>query len=400
MAKLFEFFRLLQSLENKSGEIQDPTILKYFEFAYRRCIEWFGSPLDSEGPTQLTWWHRSLCLRLKYHHRYIIFLKKSEFFHGNCLNIGHETYHRVTYTRMDIRRQIWADEMLACMASYHLLKEYGMTSYADSYVDACLSHAPARLQVSILRQMPLRARRTDLFRTDSQFPGDFTNQVTKLGMALQELVGWARLCQIVHTTSLEEWVLQLPFGYQQYVRNVLDLPESSQITRQTSSHLLPETDENSIDWHYRFGCSHYWLGDYETAFKELHLSLQKNQSNPETHFACGRVLLATQDNENAAHALRQAMLLNKTELRYHYELGRSLLLLGVQKSKKECLHEALDEFQESIRLQPEFAKAHYMLGVTFHNLGQDNAANTTWEKVLSLGDEYVELWARKKLYGE
>jgi len=160
------------------------------------------------------------------------------------------------------------------------------------------------------------------------------------------------------------------------------------------------------------GTTHYYLGDYSDAQKDLSQALELKPS-PQSYFILGKVYLA-QNDPRAIEAFRNCVNLDPGRDDAWEELSRELakrkafdqaieafqryveifpqkpfahLLLGEAYYNKSTYSKAVQQFQNALELNPQLARTYYSLGEVYKTVGRTEEARTNFQHALQLNPQ-------------
>ena len=195
----------------------DPKLDAYADYAYPKCIAWFGPVQDPHWTYEINYAFRAGLTKDPFRKCYLIMLWRTcKEYEPLYDGIGHEMYHRVTNSRKGLRQIYWIDEMLAFLTAHHLLSDFGQGAYAD-YLEQ-LYKEEAFLSLKELSEVqPARGiKRIFYFPPDGFVPG-----ILRIGIALEKMVGWENICSLVHCRTWEQWLSSLPDAMRQEAHRLL-----------------------------------------------------------------------------------------------------------------------------------------------------------------------------------
>jgi hypothetical protein len=159
----------------------DTDLLHYSHLAEASCRADFGEPSDAGRPTHLLFGQRPECVREPEDRRYDLYLHRNSDPFQLRLQIGHEMFHRVCSQGRVFH---WTHEMLACLVSVRLLRQYGMEDYAAQMEREYETQAE-RLAIDDMM-------RSDL--TSPPYPEGLYGRAYVTGRSLSDAAGWHALC--------------------------------------------------------------------------------------------------------------------------------------------------------------------------------------------------------------
>jgi hypothetical protein len=186
--------------------VSERELYEYAEFAQTKLIEWFGEPADMDWTYTIELYRYSALERDPFRHTYTIFLRKDykskeQFF----ADVAHEIYHRVTNWRSGLRRLMWVDEMIAFLATQHVLRGTGLSDYADVIKDHHYNRGNDEIPLNIRQLRRYNHRRPFPGILGSNYPKTFGNSVALIGLSLEEAVGWEAICRLTFAINWNEW---------------------------------------------------------------------------------------------------------------------------------------------------------------------------------------------------
>ncbi len=198
---------------------------RYAAEAYRSCVTWYGPPKDPQNSYRLEQtpgisMHMSFCGT-----HWIMISQQASSSEQLCHHIAHEMYHRVSAGRKGLGREMWIDEMLACLTSYWFCLRQGFEDYEEKLKAQWLA-AEGRADVSLLRKSKRNSRRWVLFGED-HYPAGFSQSLMRIGYALTEVLDGNHICRLPQMKTLEEWIASLPLEDQYATCRILELPCSN-----------------------------------------------------------------------------------------------------------------------------------------------------------------------------
>ena len=168
-------------------------LLEYARLAGAQCARDFGAPADPDRASLLVLGQRPECVYEAAHRRYDLYLYRHSDPFQLRLQIGHEVFHRVCSQGGIFH---WTHEMLACLVSVRMLRQFGAAEYAERVARDYREQA-ARFSTDALLA-------SDLWRSEDG--GSNTGPPTGLygrafvtGEALLETAGWPALCRLART---------------------------------------------------------------------------------------------------------------------------------------------------------------------------------------------------------
>jgi tetratricopeptide (TPR) repeat protein len=369
-------------------------MLRFAEYAYARCVEWFGSPEDAEWPYRFIPWHKSMCVRLPFHLDpcYAIFLdtQTSESEDYICDSIAHEMYHRVTFARPGLLKEMWVDEMMGCLVSQQLLQEHGREDYAYAMEQSSLDDNHSLINIAQLRQLRLKRRLFEIRRKSTYYPKNFSEEIIRLGAALRTVVGWEALCKIVEAPTLMQWIATLPHELHSPVCTILDvLPEEISQSGECA-HIRTDVTLSTAQDHYKFGEALNWKGDFAAAIRELKEALRLDRDDIPMRFELSIALYHSGQVSEAIVELREILRFLPDEFGVHFTLANYL-------RKQGDLDAAIHHFETSLQIQPNDAGAHYYLGLALNDQGKRTEARARWNTALQMDDDIVTRQAQEAL---
>lgn len=291
------------------------------------------------------------------------------------MDIGHEVYHRVTMCRNGMRRELWVDEMLACLSSYKILRSIGMDTYAFATEQACLERQHSRLNVHTLRQ--IRLKRNVLSGMQRHpYPTDFRVHVTNLGQALLSIVGWDQLSNLAFSTNLNEWKESLTKEQQSSVYYVLGLSETSK--------------PSMVEDQYKLGVALRWVGDLKGSIHYLQLALHSSPDDIYIRYDLSESLFRAKQIHDAIKHVEYLLKVDPENSRLRFTLGNFFMAAG-------NFDDAISHLQSCIDLDSDCAMAHYYLGQVFYAKQDTHGARKEWLLAVETGDSLTANSARKAL---
>ncbi len=185
--------------------------------------DWFGPPADPHWPAVLVAAAFEKCVRNFVLREYTVSIYyKLEREEEKKASIAHELYHRATMRFPGLRKQMWLDELLAFLATMHILKREGLTEFAEAYRNSlCLGYAPMDVH-SLQRSRTKRSWRT---LGGIVYPPRFLATVANVGTALDNLLEWHEICGLVTYREWRQWLNTLPPDVRPQTIELLGIPE-------------------------------------------------------------------------------------------------------------------------------------------------------------------------------
>jgi len=264
--------------------------------------------------------------------------------------------------------------MLACLTCSCVLEEEGIP-YAVTRQSWYLRR-PGRVDTR-----RLRTSHSLLFRFCLSlgiiYPKHFYNSVTRLGYALQALVGREHLCRLAQNQSLKMWIASLPTELQAPTSYILGTCEQKPAL------------EDAIARH-RFGLALAAIGNQEGAIAEVQESIRLQPNQARFYQTLGFAYYDWEHLDEAISTWRIAAYLDEADADASFNAAGALAFQGEVES-------AVAWFREAARRQPKRAIYQYYLGRALTETRDWAGARTAWEKVLTLDDEKHAEVARQAL---
>jgi hypothetical protein len=192
----------------------DTSLQSFAITAYRCCTDWFGTPPDEDWPCHIVQFRSNSCRRsVLFHEYYITVMSTYKMAEQSKATIAHEIYHRVTRLRGGLRKLPWLDELLAFLASQHVLRANGLSDYAKTRI----KHARYRNCHVDLRAVKAVPRWKYIFG----MPTWFYDAVATAGAELDRVLEWSIICRLIHSQSWDQWLQHVPIEQRTYVRDLL-----------------------------------------------------------------------------------------------------------------------------------------------------------------------------------
>jgi hypothetical protein len=192
--------------------------------AYGLCIKWFGLPVDADRQYRIIGGPLGGTSRDLLSGHYMITIPPDcPALEQRVAVLSHEMYHRVTMRRRGLRCQRWIDEMMAEMTALMILREEGFADYADHWL-RLMHESPSLLDARALRHA-VKRKSILLGSFGFVYPAEYGPSVIVLGTKLERLVGWDRMCRIVHCRNWDEWLVPFPANLCWEICRLLDIPK-------------------------------------------------------------------------------------------------------------------------------------------------------------------------------
>lgn len=350
---------------------------RYAAEAYRSCVAWYGPPKDPQNTYRLeqtpgTSMH---CWLFRGTH-YITISQQAAAPEQLCEHIAHEMYHRVTAGRKGLAREMWIQEMLACLTAHWFCRHQGFKEYAEDIKNRWLA-TEGKADVSLLRRSKRNSRRWLLYGED-HYSDAFVTSLTRIGYALTRVLDANHICRLSQAKTLEEWVASLPQEDQYAVCRILELPYSDKIA--------PDTETG---WSRLFN-GLKTKGDKEALVSEFEQIVRLHPSNGLAAFYLGRAYQLMRRFDAARDAYLKAIELKFSDKWLPYNLATCYWYTDEFSS-------AVQWYQEAINHDPQWAAAFNDLALSFIKIGDLLGARAAWKKVLTLDDEDYKKRAQKAL---
>lgn len=124
---------------------------------------------------------------------------------------------------------------------------------------------------------------------------------------------------------------------------------------------------------YWLGVSHYELGEYREAAKQLRIAVRHDRKNPDAHLALGRTYMRMKNRMvDARKSLKQALRYDPEHSEVHYYLG----IAYMAQSKRDpaaplYVLQARRSFGRAAATNPLHPDAYYQLGLSYENPSRD-----------------------------
>jgi tetratricopeptide (TPR) repeat protein len=366
---------------------QDLDLVGFTKKTYEQCVRWFGPVSDEDWPCILVRGPFAGCTRNRWiRHYYLIVPSSLRELPPLFMTIAHEMYHRVTWNNSGLRRQVWVDEMLAYQTSVQMLKEYGVSFYVQEIAKSNrqVPHLPMKLIRSI-RTPSLVAR---LF--GYHYPKGFYATVACLSDALEWVVDWDKMCQIVHYQTWEEWLDSLSEVSRRMAVRLLEIADAKDTPENISADISPSFPDMDIASRLIWAFALFRQGRYDYAVTEYREIILDEPDNVEAHKCLGHVYYEQGKIVAAIKCWEESLRLNPSQADIHYNLGNTFRQM--QNGRK-----AIHHFREALHILPHYALAHYYLGVLLYEMGNKEAACVAWKQVLVYDTGVVSRKAKEKL---
>lgn len=124
---------------------------------------------------------------------------------------------------------------------------------------------------------------------------------------------------------------------------------------------------------YWLGVSHYELGEYREAAKQLRIAVRHDRKNPDAHLALGRTYMRMKNRMvDARKSLKQALRYDPEHSEVHYYLGVSYMAQSERDPAAPLyVMQARKSFGRAAAANPLHPDAFYRLGLSYENPSRD-----------------------------
>ena len=311
--------------------------LEAFAAAYRQTEEWFGAPPDPEWPYQAWEGHHGACRRNPIFRTYIISIEPGRVdYSARCSTIAHEMYHRFTMRKAGLHKQVWIDEMLAYQTESMTLLELGQSEYANRLA-AWARKEPKPMDGAALRQV--RRKREFLGVGGPAYPEGFGSAIYRFSDALEALVNWEAMRQIVGASTWKAWFTTLPPSLIPLVKYILEFPDNE-------GPIISESDPNRVPLMRRLALALFRKGGIQDSIALYEQAISLKPKAYQAYHGLGFCYAEQGNAERAIENWLKSLCLKPAQAAIHFNLS-------VQYNTIDNTGEAIRHLEEAVRLKPE-----------------------------------------------
>ncbi len=212
----------VQAARSISEHPASPELYAFADAAYQYHVNCFGLLADAHWRYEILTAYKACAVRDPLRRVYILSVRECDQQPQDQLaSVAHEMYHRVTSRRKGLgglHKHLWVDEMLAFLATHHVMCEQGLSDYATAELRLCFAQNE-RLGIDTLKGL---RRKPDLGNLlSSQYPPGFRASIAVLGISIQSVVGWEAMCRLVHCRKWSDWLDGLPETQRKHVQVII-----------------------------------------------------------------------------------------------------------------------------------------------------------------------------------
>jgi hypothetical protein len=136
-----------------------------------------------------------------------------------CAALGHEMYHRVSMRIEGAHRAPWINETLAGVAERWLLREEGLSDFADWLAEQRMLETPT-FDVGLLMRTRKRGGFVTRYR-NTQYSLLFAEHTERFAIDFERAIPPESIRTLIGAASLTEWVDDLPDDARSFMRRTL-----------------------------------------------------------------------------------------------------------------------------------------------------------------------------------